>query len=70
MIPLSPTESRLYSGTGGQRDWRLPASWKGKTAELVQFGAKPGPTREVDLSSGRLAIEMEAGRPYGLRMKN
>jgi hypothetical protein len=67
MIPLSSSEIRFYSVTGGERSWTLPPAWAGTSVELLELGAGAHPSKQLRLNGRRFDLTMESRRPYALR---
>ena len=70
LVPLNDSEIRLYSVTGGERSWTLPAAWsrtKTELSELAPEGARE--VKEFQMENNRLKLKMEPRRPYVLRRK-
>ncbi|MCL5744775.1 MAG: endo-alpha-N-acetylgalactosaminidase family protein [Acidobacteria bacterium] len=58
-------EILAYSKTGGKQNWTLPASLRGKRAEvfaLTETGRKPGP--KFQIAGESITFEAAAGQPY------
>ena len=68
-IPLNSSEIRLYSVTGGERDWRLPAGWSGAQTELIELGENSAPPKRVQTQGNWFGLNMEPRRPYALRKR-
>jgi Endo-alpha-N-acetylgalactosaminidase/Galactose mutarotase-like fold domain len=70
LIPLNDSELRLYSVTGGERSWTLPAAWSGAKTELFELvpeGAHE--VKEFQIKNNRLKLTMVPRRPYVLRKR-
>lgn len=67
-IPISDSEIRLYSVSGGDREWVLPRAWQGarvSVKELREDGAAAVDNFHVE--NLRLRLTMQPRRPYVLR---
>jgi hypothetical protein len=69
-IPLNDSEIRLYSVTGGERNWTLPAGWAGAQVTLSELSSEGvHEVREFRVENNHLQLTLEPRRPYVLRKK-
>ncbi|AQT68159.1 Endo-alpha-N-acetylgalactosaminidase precursor [Anaerohalosphaera lusitana] len=68
-IPWSPyDETKIYhwNDAGGETEWTLPASWSGAGSVKLYQLSDAGRTfvGDVDVSGGKVTLDVEAGTPY------
>src|SRR5579862_2707198 len=69
-IPLTDSEIRLYSVSGGERTWTLPPGWAGAQVTLSELGSDEAhEVKEFRIENNRLVLTMQPRRPYVLRKK-
>jgi hypothetical protein len=69
-IPLSDSEIRLYSVSGGEQTWTLPAGWAGAQVTLSELSSEGAhEIREFRIENNRLKLTAAPRRPYVLRKR-
>ena len=69
-IPLTDAEIRLYSVSGGERNWTLPPGWAGAQVTLSELSSvEAHEVKEFRIENNHLILTMQPRRPYVLRKR-
>ena len=69
-IPLTHSEIRLYSVSGGERTWTLPPGSAGAQVTLSELNStEPHEVKAFWIENNRLVLTMQPRRPYVLRKR-